>query len=276
MLPSNTLEMEIGSSSPPRGYETTSKSLLVETVHTGQLHTETAVCRFSERTEVVARCQKGSETTKTTPGSERSKKKTESAGGKSVNDRPRQSFSKVSASLQSLVRRRSRKYGGSSLPLDVDLSTNSAHPTCLLEPPKENGVVGIYNKNEEETTCMSTRTSTLIYASSVQLYSRSDNNNAQDVSSSTNNIATVTTTTTSTNNITSSVSGSRFGNTALSLIRTTSVITAGPSTSSWNNSAEEELDYIVDPVQGNAYYKGQLLGKVKISRTISEQNRTRV
>ena len=274
MLSSNTLEMEIGSSSPPRGYETSSKSLLLETMHTGELHAETAACRFSE-TEVVARCQKGSnETTKTAPGSERSKKMIESAGSKSVNDRPRQSFSKVSASLQSLVRRKSRKYGGSSLPLDVDLSTNSAHPSCLLELPRENGVVNIYNKNEEETTCMSTRTSTLIYASSVQLYSKGDNNNAQNVSSSTNNIATVTTTTTSTNNITSSVSGSRFGNTALSLIRTTSVITAGPSTSSWNNSAEEELDYIVDPVQGNAYYKGQLLGKVKISCTVSEQSRT--
>lgn len=260
MLPSNTLEMEIGSSSPPRGYETSSKSLFLETMHTGELHTGTAACRFSE-TEVVARCQKGSnETTKTAPGSERSKTVIESAGSKSVNDRPRQSFSKVSASLQSLVRRKSRKYGGSSLPLDVDLSTNSAHPSCLLELHRENGV-SIYNKNEEETTCMSTRTSTLIYASSVQLYSRGDNNNAQNVSSLTNNIATVTTTTTSTNNITSSVSGSRFGNTALSLIRTTSVITAGPSTSSWNNSAEEELDYIVDPVQGNAYYKGQLLGK---------------
>ena len=84
----------------------------------------------------------------------------------------------------------------------------------------------------------------------------------QDTTSLTNNVATVTTTA-GTNNLTSSVSGSRLSNTATSLIRTTSVITAGPSTSSWNNSAEEELDYVVDPVQGNAYYKGQLLGKVR-------------
>ncbi|XP_060818242.1 serine/threonine-protein kinase PLK1-like isoform X1 [Bombus pascuorum] len=261
MLPSSTLEVEVGSSSPPREYETSNKSLLLETIP-GELHTETTACRLLEA-EVVARCQEESNETvktKTILESECWKKNIESAGSsRSVNNGSRQSFSKVSASLQSLVRRKSRKYGATSLPLDVDLSTYSAHPSCLLEAPRENGVVDIYKRNDEETTCITTRTSTLIYASSVQLYSRGDNN-VQDVSSSTNNIAIVTTTT-STNNVTCSVSGSRLGNTASSLIRTTSVITAGPSTSSWNNSAEEELDYVVDPVQGNAYYKGQLLGK---------------
>ncbi|XP_050480342.1 serine/threonine-protein kinase PLK1-like isoform X3 [Bombus huntii] len=261
MLPSNTLEVEVGSSSPPREYETSNKSLLLETIP-GELHTETTACRLLEA-EVVGRCQEESNETvktKTILESECWKKNIESAGSsRSVNNGSRQSFSKVSASLQSLVRRKSRKYGATSLPLDVDISTYSAHPSCLLEAPRENGVVDIYKRNGEETTCITTRTSTLIYASSVQLYSRGDNN-VQDVSSSTNNVAIVTTTT-STNNVTCSVSGSRLGNTASSLIRTTSVITAGPSTSSWNNSAEEELDYVVDPVQGNAYYKGQLLGK---------------
>ncbi|CAL7941413.1 unnamed protein product [Xylocopa violacea] len=258
MLPSNTLEVDVGSSSPPREYETTGKSFLLETMP-GELHTETAGCRFLE-TGVVARCQEGSDET-TIPESECSKRKIESAGGiaGSVNDRPRQSFSKGSASLQSLVRRKNRKPGASSLPLDVDLSVYSSHPSCLLDSPKENAVNG-YRNDEETATCMTTRTSTLIYASSAQLSSRGDNNNVQDASLSTNNVATATTTT-STGNVTSSVSGSRLGNTAPSLIRTTSVITAGPSTSSWNNSAEEELDYVVDPVQGNAYYKGQFLGK---------------
>lgn len=258
MLPSNTLEVEVGSSSPSREYETTSKSFLLETMPS-ELHTETAACRFLE-TEVVARCQEESnETAKTIPESECSEKKIESAGStRSVNDRPRQSFSKGSASLQSLVRRKSRKHGASSLPLDVDLSTYSSHPSCLLDPPKENGVNAY--RNDEETTCMTTRTSTLIYASSVQLSSRGDNN-VQDVSSSNNNVPTVTTT--STSNVTSSVSGSRLYNTALSLIRTTSVITAGPSTSSCSNSAEEESGYVVDPAQGNAYHMGQLLGKVR-------------
>lgn len=258
MLPSNTLEVEVGSSSSPRGYDTTSKSFLLETMP-GDLHTETAACRFLEG-EVVARCQEESnETTKTIPESEYSKKKIESAGSsRSISDHPCQSFSKVSTSLQSLVRRKSRKHGASSLPLDVELSTYSLHPSCLIEPPKESNVNGY--RNDEEAVC-TTRTSTLIYASSMQLSSRGDNN-VQDTTSLTNNVATVTTTA-GTNNLTSSVSGSRLSNTATSLIRTTSVITAGPSTSSWNNSAEEELDYVVDPVQGNAYYKGQLLGKVR-------------
>ncbi|KOC62866.1 Serine/threonine-protein kinase plk-1 [Habropoda laboriosa] len=261
MLPSNTLEVEVGSSSPSREYETTSKSFLLETMP-GDLHTETAACCLL-KTGVVARCQEESnENVKITTESECSKKKVavESAvTARLDNDRPRQSFSKSSVSLQSLVRRRSRKHGASSLPLDVELSSYSSHPSCLLDnTPKENGVNGY--RNDEETTCMTTRTSTLIYASSAQLSSKGDNN-AQDLSLSTNNVMTVTTTT-STSNVTSSANGSRLGNTATSLIRTTSVITAGPSTSSWSNSAEEELDYVVDPVQGNAYYRGQLLGKI--------------
>lgn len=260
MLGSNAFEVHVGSSSPPREYETTSKSFL-ETMP-GDLHTETAACRFLEP-EVVARYRESNETSKANPRPESGKKKIESAG-RSVGNRPRQSFSKSSASLQSLVRKRSRKHGASSLPLDVDLSSYSTHPGCLLlDTPNDN--VTTYRNDEEICT---TRTSTLIYGSSGQPSSR--DNNAQDVSSTTNtvNVANTVTVTTSTSasNVTSSASGSHFGNTASSLIRTTSVITAGPSTSSWNNSTEQESDYVVDPVQGNAYYKGQFLGKVSDSK----------
>ncbi|XP_076236514.1 serine/threonine-protein kinase PLK1 [Calliopsis andreniformis] len=253
MLPSSAFEARVAGS-PPREYETTSKSFLLE-----RSHTETAACRFLDP-GVVARCQEGNESSKTNP--ECGKRKSESAGGGRSACRPRQSFSKSSASLQSLVRRRSRKHGASSLPLDVDLSSYSSHPGCLVDAPNDN-VAGYRN---DEETCATTRTSTLIYGSSQP--SRGDNN-IQDISSATNavNVANTVTVTTSTSasNVTSSASGSQFGNTASSLIRTTSVITAGPSTSSWNN-AEQESDYVVDPVQGNAYYKGQFLGKGGFAR----------
>ena len=250
MLPSNTLEVEIGSLSPPREYETTNNSFFLETMPS-DLHTETVACRLLD-TGVVARChEESNDTSKAIPETESLKKMVESAVGnsRSVNDRPRQSFSKSSASLQSLIRRKSRKHGASSLPLDVEVSSYSSHPSCHIDTAKTNDAVPYRN---EEETYTATRTSTLIYAS------RGDN--VQDVSSSTNNVATLTTTS-NTSNVTSSASGSRVGNTASSLIRTTSAITAEPSATSWNNSAEEELDYVVDPVQGNAYYKGQLLGK---------------
>ncbi|XP_015607480.1 serine/threonine-protein kinase PLK1 isoform X2 [Cephus cinctus] len=49
--------------------------------------------------------------------------------------------------------------------------------------------------------------------------------------------------------------------------RTPSITTAaGPSTSSWTNSNEQESDYVSDPVQGNTYYKGQFLGKGGFAR----------
>ncbi|XP_076276302.1 serine/threonine-protein kinase PLK1 isoform X1 [Lasioglossum baleicum] len=269
MLSSNTVELQVGGSSPPREYETTSKSFLLETMP-GDLHTETAACRFLE-TGVVARCQElVNETIKTIPESEYTAKKTiESAGngGRHINAaaRPRHSFSKNSASLQSLVLRRIRKHGASSLPLEVDLSSYSSHPGYpLQDTPKENVTTGYRN---DDKTCVTTRTSTLLYPSSAQQPSSRTASNGQDVSSSVN-VASVppATTTSSTSNVTSSASGSHFGNTASSLIRTTSVITAGPSTSSWNNSTEQESDYVVDPVQGNAYHKGQFLGKGGFAR----------
>lgn len=226
MLPSNMVEVQVGSSSSPREYETTSKSFLLETM-LGDLHTEAAACRFLE-TGVVARCkEEANETIKTIPETDCTKKRLESAGGSArpVNNRPRHSFSKSSASLQSLVRRRSRKPDASSLPLEVELSSYSSHPGCLLDTPKENGVT--YRDDEE--TCMTTRTSTLIYASTAQPSSRGGTN-VQDVSSTTNvaNLATATTTS-SASNVTSSASGSHFGNTASSLIRTTSVSSVSPN-----------------------------------------------
>ncbi|XP_076640142.1 serine/threonine-protein kinase PLK1 isoform X2 [Colletes latitarsis] len=244
----------VGSSSPPREYETTSKSYLPETMPV-ELHTETVACRFLETTGVVGRCNEEANE------NDCAKKRIESAGSaRPVNNRPRHSFSKSSASLQSLVRRKSRKPGASSLPLEAELSSYSSHPGCLLDTAKEN----IVTFRDDEETCTTTRTSTLIYASNAQPSSRGASSNVQDISS-TANVATATTTS-STSNVTWSASGSHFGNTASSLIRTTSVITAGPSTSSWNNSTEQESDYVVDPVQGNAYHKGQFLGKGGFAR----------
>ncbi|XP_026675406.1 serine/threonine-protein kinase PLK1-like isoform X1 [Ceratina calcarata] len=212
MLPSNAIEAE--ASSPPSRYDK------------GFLPDES--CRFAE-TEVVARYQEDEVKAKygrPVYREDSNEKIPVKTGSKFPNDR--RSFSKGS-SLQSLVRRRSRRHAQSSLPLDADLSAYSLYP-----------------EQKQEETC--TRTSTLVYSS------RGEN---KDVSSSTNLATTGTG-----NSVTCSVSGSRI-NTGSST-RTASVITAaaGPSTSSsWNNSPEEELDYVVDPVHGNAYYKGQLLGK---------------
>ncbi|XP_077279330.1 serine/threonine-protein kinase PLK1 [Temnothorax americanus] len=72
---------------------------------------------------------------------------------------------------------------------------------------------------------------------------------------------------TPTSNVTSTTNGGRFGSAPVSLPRTTGVAKPGPSaSSSWNSSAERESDYVVDPVQGNAYYKGQFLGKGGFAR----------
>ncbi|XP_053984226.1 serine/threonine-protein kinase PLK1-like isoform X3 [Hylaeus volcanicus] len=264
MIASNVVEARVGSSSPPREYETSGKSFLLEPM-AGDSHTETA-CRFFE-TGVVARCtEEPNETTKTTPETDCTKKTIESAGsGRRVNNCPRHSFSKSSASLQSLICRRSRKPGASSLPLEVDLSSYSSHRGCLVDVPKENGAVAF---RDDEETCTTTRTSTLVYPScgNAQTSPRGCAN-VQDPSSVTNlaNVATATTTSTA-SNVTSSPIGSHSGNTASSLIRTTSVITARPSTSSCNHSTDQESDYVVDPVQGNAYHKGQFLGKGGFAR----------
>ncbi|KAL6430492.1 hypothetical protein ACFW04_007829 [Cataglyphis niger] len=118
-------------------------------------------------------------------------------------------------------------------------------------------------RNEEEAQTV-TPTSTLVYAtSSAQPSTSRTDNPTQDVSSSASNVATTTG-----SNVTPTTNGGRFGNAAVSLIKTISVAKPGPSTSSsWNNSTEQqESDYVVDPVQGNAYYKGQFLGKGGFAR----------
>ena len=51
-----------------------------------------------------------------------------------------------------------------------------------------------------------------------------------------------------------------------SLIRSQSIVppTAATSTSTWNSSCvEQKSDYVVDTEKGNAYFKGQFLGKVR-------------
>jgi len=201
------------------------------------------------------------ETIRTVSEPECTKRRMESEAGtgstRSVPDaRPRQGFSKGSASLQSLVRRRSRRHGGSSgggggssLPLEVELSSRQIFAAAF--------------RTDDETRTV-TPTSTLIHATSSSAQpstSRADNNaGVQDVSSSASNVAA---TATGNNATPSTIAAGRFGNARVSLLRTTGQAKPGPSTSSssWNNS-EQENDYVVDPVQGNAYYKGQFLGKV--------------
>lgn len=222
----------------------------------------------------VARChEEFDETIRTVSEPECSKRRIESTTGgstRSMDGRSRQGFSKGSASLQSLVRRRSRRHGGggSSLPLEAELSSRQAvYPADLV---KDNANAPTMFRNAEEETRTATPTSTLIYAtSSAQPSTSRADNNAQDVSSSASNVVTSGSNATST---TISGSGGRFGNPApVSLPRSaTSVATPGPSTSSWNNSVpEQESDYVVDPVQGNAYHKGHFLGKVRTRLFVS-------
>ncbi|KAG5319942.1 PLK1 kinase, partial [Pseudoatta argentina] len=178
MLPPSIIDVQ---GAIPRDVTTNSRGLLSETMCGTELR---SVARYGEEFD---------ETIRTVSEPECSKRRIDSAGTgstRSVPDgRSRQGFSKGSASLQSLVRRRSRRHG-TSLPSEVEL-----------------------------------------------------------------NVATTT-------------NGGRFGNVPVSLARTTSVAKPpGPFMSSpWNNSAEQESDYVVDPVQGNAYYKGQFLGKGGFAR----------
>lgn len=222
------------------------------------------------------------ETIRTVSEPECTKRRIESAGTgstRSVPDaRPRQSFSKGSASLQSLVRRRSRRHGGggggggSSLPLEVELSTRQVVYPVPSDFAKDTGGAAVFRNDEEARTA--TPTSILVYAANSSAQpstSRGDNNGVQDVSSSASNVATTTTTTGSNATPTTAAAG-RFGNASLSLLRTSGVAKPGPSTSSsWNNSGEQESDYVVDPVQGNAYYKGQFLGKVCLRANFSKE-----
>ncbi|XP_018362195.1 PREDICTED: serine/threonine-protein kinase PLK1-like [Trachymyrmex cornetzi] len=179
MLPPSIIDVQ---GAIPRDLTTNSRGLLLSETMCG---TELRSAEVAATSCHVARYREEfDETIRTVSEPECSKRRIDSAGTgstRSVPDgRSRQGFSKGSASLQSLVRRRSRRHG-TSLPSEVELSSR---------PP-------------------------------------------------------------------------------VSLARTTSVAKApaGPSmSSSWNNSAEQESDYVVDPVQGNAYYKGQFLGKGGFAR----------
>ncbi|XP_018312513.1 serine/threonine-protein kinase PLK1 [Mycetomoellerius zeteki] len=262
MLPPSIIDVQ---GAIPRDITINSRGLLSETMCGTELRS----------TEVAATChvaryrEEFDETIRTVSEPECSKRKIDSAGTgstRSVPDgRSRQfGFSKGSASLQSLVRRRSRRHG-TSLPSEVELSSRQViYPAVPSDLLKDIGGGTAMFRNEEEART-ATPTSTLIYATSSAQpsTSRTDNNLAQDVSTSASNVATTTG-----SNITSTTNGGRFGNVPVSLARTTSVAKApGPSMpSSWNNSAEQESDYVVDPVQGNAYYKGQFLGKGGFAR----------
>ncbi|XP_012060017.1 PREDICTED: serine/threonine-protein kinase PLK1-like [Atta cephalotes] len=263
MLPPSIIDVQ---GAIPRDVTTNSRGLLSETMCGTELRsaevaaTSCHVARYREEFD---------ETIRTVSEPECSKRRIDSAGTgstRSVPDgRSRQGFSKGSASLQSLVRRRSRRHG-TSLPSEVELSSRQViYPTVPSDLLKDIGGGGSAMFRNEEEARTATPTSTLIYATSSAQpsTSRTDNNLAQDVSTSASNVATTTG-----SNITSTTNGGRFGNVPVSLARTTSVVKApGPSmSSSWNNSGEQESDYVVDPVQGNAYYKGQFLGKGGFAR----------
>lgn len=261
MLPPSVIDMQ---GAIPRDATMSGRSLLSETMCGVELRSAeiTATCQVARYREEF------DETIRTVSEPECTKRRIDSAGTgstRSVPDgRARQGFSKGSASLQSLVRRRSRRHG-TSLPSEVELSSRQVvYPAVPADLLKDIGIGGggaaVFRNEDEARTA--TPTSTLVYATSSAQpsTSRADNNPAQDVSTSASNVVTTTG-----SNVTSTTSGGRFGGSApVSLPRTTAgVVKPGPSTSaSWNNSAEQESDYVVDPVQGNAYYKGQFLGKV--------------
>lgn len=261
MLPPSVIDVQ---AIMPRDVTTSGRGLLSETMCGAELRSAevAATCHVARYREEF------DETIRTVSEPECSKRRIDSAGTgstRSVPDgRPRQGFSKGSASLQSLVRRKSRRHG-TSLPSEVELASRqvvypAAVPSDLLKDIGNGGATMFRNEEEART---GTPTSTLIYATSSAQpsTSRGDNNPTQDVSTSASNVATTTS-----SNVTSTTNGGRFGNAPVSLPRTTGVAKPGPSTSSsWNNSAEQESDYVVDPVQGNAYYKGQFLGKVHAS-----------
>lgn len=255
MLPPSVIDVQ---DSTPRDVAMSSRGLLSETMCGAELRPiEATTCH-------IGRCREEfDETIRTVSEPECSKRRIDSAGTgstRSVPDaRSRQGFSKGSASLQSLVRRRSRRHGGSSLPSEIELSSRqTVYPAAPSDFIKDIGSTAVFRNEEEAQTV--TPTSTLVYAtSSAQPSTSRADNLTQDVSSSASNAATTTG-----SNVTPTTNGGRFGNAAVSLIKTISVAKPGPSTSSsWNNSTEQqESDYVVDPVQGNAYYKGQFLGKV--------------
>lgn len=263
MLPPSVIDMQ---ASTPRDVMMSSRSLLTSETICGAAELRPT---FEGTTCHILKChEEFDETIRTVSEPESSRRRIEhlansgTGSTRSAPDgRPRPGFSKSSASLQSLVRRRSRRHGGaSSLPSEIELSSRQAvHPVDFVKDV--GGVLPVF-RNEEETQT-ATPTSTLIYATTNTAQPSTsrliDNPTAQDVSSSASNVAATTTG----GNVTSTTNAGRLGNTAVALLRSISVAKPGPSTSSsWNSSTEQESDYVVDPVQGNAYYKGQFLGKV--------------
>lgn len=248
MLPPNAIDASQGSR--PSDMEST-RYLLSETICADELQHETT----TRDVRVIAKCdEEFDETIRTVSEPGCSKRRIEPICGstRSVDGRFRQSFSKSSTSLRSLIRRRSQRHGASSLPLEVELSCRQAsYPANLTKDSKST------NQGKEEEKQTTTSTLTLIHATSTQQPSISKNsNNVQQVPLSDINTAAVR------NNVTLTTNANRLANATLSLLRINNSATPGPSTSCWNNSTEQENDYVVDPVQGNAYYKGLFLGKV--------------
>lgn len=259
--------------STPRDVMMSSRGLLMSETMCGAAELRPA---FEGTTCHVLKChEEFDETIRTVSEPESTKRRIEhstnsgtSSTRSAPDGRPRPGFPKGSASLQSLVRRRSRRHGGgSSLPSEIELSSRQAvHPVDLVKDI--GGALPVFRNEEEVQTA--TPTSTLIYATTTANSAQpstsrlTDNPTTQDISLSASNVPTITTSVTSTTN------AGRLGNTAVALLRSISVAKPGPSTSSsWNSSTDQESDYVVDPVQGNAYYKGQFLGKVSRPNCLS-------
>ena len=151
-------------------------------------------------------------------------------------------------------------------------------PINLYSAATPNDNAALMNKTSVERVCFSTGASTMSSTSSktpirsppsagnsmnvVTAFKNSLINAANNCNNNNNN--------NNNNGRCNHMSGTCVGACATTTSQTSSTLTRTPnlvsgiaSTSSWaNNSTETETDYVVDPVQGNAYHKGQFLGKV--------------
>ncbi|XP_043493546.1 serine/threonine-protein kinase polo-like [Polistes fuscatus] len=205
-----------------------------------------------------------------------------SSSKSTIDARPRQSLSKSSASLRSLVRRKSRRQTGNGGGGGGGVGNVTGGSSSIIESNNDSrhsrnqvSEDGLNRRREstggEDETTMYTNgkssnrraPSSVIRGTTVAgIVAGQDNNNiGQDVSSSISNVVFVAPTVVSNAN--------RFvRTTSSSLVRAISTPGASTSNSSshWNNSNEQETDYVVDPVQGKAYYKGQFLGRGGFAR----------
>ncbi|KAI4498238.1 hypothetical protein M0802_006724 [Mischocyttarus mexicanus] len=288
MIASSSPSSSSGSSSSSTSSSTSTSSPPTPIMTTPPIVTTTTCylpeSRFISRSINSTRYQEEMEETgRSNSGSTGSSKSSGGGSNKSTDARPRQSLSKSSASLRSLVRRKSRRQtgsggggGGSSSIIESNNDSRQSRNQGSEDGHhrrRENtpGVGGI----EEDKTIYTNGAKSAprrVPSSVVKgitttvsgLVTGQDNNNiGQDASSSISNVVFVPPTTTT---VVVSNTNRFVRTTSSSLVRAISTPGASTSNSSsthWNNSNEQETDYVVDPVQGKAYYKGQFLGRVK-------------